>query len=250
MFPAGTFLFRLFSCFLGVGMFIGSLQKTTLTDFPNKVACIVFLVNCNFRCKFCYNKELLSHQWFKKSKRELVDEKDFFNYLESKKKMLDGVVITGGEPTMSPGLFAFIKKIKSMGLLVKLDTNGTNPAMLKKLLGEDLVDYVAMDIKAPFHKYAEITQSKVNVEGISESISLLRASSVPHEFRTTLYPKLVREDLEEIARLIPKEKWFLQHFQPSHALDTKSRRLKPMKLKEIKDFVEQFKGSVGVKLRE
>lgn len=234
----------------GVGMFIGALQKTTLTDFPNKVACIVFLVNCNFRCKFCYNKELLSHQWFKKSKRELVDEKDFFNFIESKKKMLDGVVITGGEPTMSPGLYSFIKKIKEIGLAVKLDTNGTNPMILKKLLGENLVDYVAMDIKAPFHKYAELTQSKVPIENISESISLLRASTIPHEFRTTLYPKLTCEDLEEIARLIPKEKWLLQQFQPPHALDLKSRRLKPMKLSEIKGFIAQVKDSVGVKLRE
>ena len=231
-------------------MFIGSLQKTTLTDFPGKVACIVFLVNCNFKCKFCYNKELTSHKFFKKGKRELVDEKDFFAFLESKKKMLDGVVITGGEPTVSPGLHNFIKKIKSLGFAVKLDTNGSNPHILKKLLSENLLDYIAMDIKAPFARYHEITQSKVLVEYISESISLMRASPLPHEFRTTLCPQLKVEDLREIARLIPKEKWFLQSFQPKQALDVKSRKLKTLKYAEVKDFIEETKGSVKVSLRE
>ncbi|MFA5125651.1 MAG: anaerobic ribonucleoside-triphosphate reductase activating protein [archaeon] len=231
-------------------MFIGALQKTTLVDFPGKVACIVFLVNCNFKCKFCYNKELTSYRFFKKSKRELVDEKDFFSFLESKKKMLDGVVITGGEPTVSPGVHNFVKKIKSFGFAVKLDTNGTNPQVLKKLMGENLLDYVAMDVKAPFARYHEITQSKIPVENISESISLLRASSVPHEFRTTLYPQLTVKDLHEIAHLIPKEKWFLQDFQPKNALDVKSRKLKPMKYSEIKDFINEIKDNVKVVLRE
>ena len=230
-------------------MFIGALQKSSLSDFPSKVACIVFLVNCNFRCKFCYNKELLSYQWFKKSKRELVDEKDFFAFLEKNKKMLDGVVITGGEPTMSPGLIDFICKIKALGFLVKLDTNGTHPLILKKLLSESLVDYVAMDLKAPLDKYSQITQARVNVEKLLDSISLLRASDIPHEFRTTLYPKLTKDDLPVMARLIPKEKWFLQQFQPKKALDVKSRRLKPMKLGEIKAVVAELRPGVDVKIR-
>jgi len=206
-------------------------------------------VNCNFRCKFCYNKELLSYQWFKKSKRELVDEKDFFAFLEKNKKMLDGVVITGGEPTMSPGLIDFICKIKALGFLVKLDTNGTHPLILKKLLSESLVDYVAMDLKAPLDKYSQITQARVNVEKLLDSISLLRASDIPHEFRTTLYPKLTKDDLPVMARLIPKEKWFLQQFQPKKALDVKSRRLKPMKLGEIKAVVAELRPGVDVKIR-
>lgn len=115
-------------------VFIGGLQELTLTDFPDKVACIVFLVNCNFKCKFCYNKELTSTSFFKKSKRKLIPDNDFFLFLDSKKKMLDGVVITGGEPTLSPGLVEFVKKIKQKGFLVKLDTNGSNPVVLEKLL--------------------------------------------------------------------------------------------------------------------
>jgi pyruvate formate lyase activating enzyme len=231
-------------------MFIGALQKTTLTDFPGKVACIVFLVNCNFKCKFCYNKELTSHRFFKKSKRELIQDSDFFKFLESKKKMLDGVVITGGEPTVSPGLFEFIKKIKGMGFAIKLDTNGTNPKIIKKLLSENLLDYIAMDVKAPLGKYKEIVQTEVAPETIMESIDLLRASGVPHEFRTTLYPKLTKSDLIEMSRLVPKEKWFWQTFQPKQALDTKSRKLKPLKPLEMKEIISELSGAVDVKLRE
>jgi pyruvate formate lyase activating enzyme len=231
-------------------VFIGALQKTTLTDFPGKVACIVFLVNCNFKCKFCYNKELTSHKFFKKSKRELVEENYFFDYLESKKKMLDGVVITGGEPTVTPGLHNFIKKIKSKGFAVKLDTNGTNPQILKKLFSENLLDYVAMDVKAPFSKYQEITQSKIAPEVLLESIDLIRASGVAHEFRTTLYPKLTKSDLLEISHLIPKEKWLLQQFQPAQSLDPKIRKQKALKLSEIKEFISEVKNEVKVSLRE
>lgn len=230
-------------------MFIGALQKTTLTDFPNKIACIVFLVNCNFKCKFCYNKELTSHKYFKKSKRELIEEKDFFAFLDSKKKMLDGVVITGGEPTVSPGLYEFIKKIKSLGFKVKLDTNGTNPKILRKLFSESLVDYVAMDFKAPVGKFHEITQSSIPFETILDSVSLLKASGVPHEFRTTLYPKLTKEDLIEISHFLKGEKWFWQLFQGKTALDPKARKLKSMKLSEIKAIAAEIKPNVDVVIR-
>jgi len=230
-------------------VFIGALQKTTLADFPGKVACIVFLVNCNFKCKFCYNKELTSHKFFKKGKRELVDEKYFFDFLNAKKKMLDGVVVTGGEPTVTPGLLDFLRKIKALGFALKLDTNGTNPQTLRKALEEKLLDYVAMDVKSPFLKYQEITQSKVNPDKIKESIYLLMSSSVPHEFRTTLYPKLTKEDLVEMATYIPHEKWFLQHFQSKNVLDPKSRRLKPMKNHEVKEIIKSLDGKVDVHLR-
>ena len=218
-------------------------------DFPNKVACIVFLVNCNYKCKFCYNKELTSHKFFKKSKRELIEEKDFFAFLAKHKKMLDGVVITGGEPTVSPGLHNFVKKIKALGFAVKLDTNGTNPHVLKKLFAENLIDYIAMDFKAPQSKYHEITQSKIPFERNLESIDLIRASGVAHEFRTTLYPKLTAKDLHKMSHFLKGEKWFLQQFQPKQALHTPSRKLKPMKLSEIKDIIADVKDRVDVKLR-
>ncbi|MFA6268181.1 MAG: anaerobic ribonucleoside-triphosphate reductase activating protein [archaeon] len=235
---------------MGVSVFIGALQKTTLTDFPGKVACIVFLVNCNFKCKFCYNKELTAYKFFKKSKRELIQSKDFFDFLEAKKKMLDGVVITGGEPTLSPGLYDFIKKIKSIGLAVKLDSNGTRPSVLRKLIADKLVDYIAMDIKAPLSKYKEITQSSIPGEVILESIDLIRNSGVPHEFRTTLYPKLTKEDLIEMSHFIPKEKWFWQSFEPKQALDLPSRKLKPMKPSEVKLILAEVRPEVDVVFRE
>jgi pyruvate formate lyase activating enzyme len=231
-------------------MFIGALQKTTLVDFPGRVACIVFLVNCNFKCKFCYNKELTSHKFFKKSKRELVEEKDFFSFLESKRKLLDGVVITGGEPAVSPGLHNFIKKIKSLGFAVKLDTNGTHPNLLKKLIAENLLDYIAMDVKAPPEKHHLITQSRIHFQPVLESIDLVRVSGVPHEFRTTLYPVLTKHDLVELSHFLKGEKWFLQNFQPKNALDPASRKLKPMKLQEIRDAIEEIKPNVDVILRE
>jgi len=231
-------------------MFIGSLQELTLTDFPDKVACIVFLVNCNFKCKFCYNKDLTAYKFFKKSKRKLLSEQDFFKFLDSKKKMLDGVVITGGEPTVSPGLYDFVKKIKSKGFAVKLDTNGTRPEILKKFLDENIVDYVAMDIKAPDkEKYSEITQVNVAFEKIKESINLLSTNSIPHEFRTTLYPKLTDTDLRKISLLIPKQKWFLQQFEPTNAYDSKSRKLKRMNEVRVKNLVKEFSSSVDVVLR-
>ncbi len=217
-------------------VFIGGLQELTLTDFPDKVACIVFLVNCNFKCKFCYNKELTSNAFFKKSKRKLISQEDFFSFLESKKKMLDGVVITGGEPTLSPGLIDFINEIKQKGFLVKLDTNGSNPEVLKKLIENNLLDYVAMDLKATENKYEQITQSNVSFSNILASVNILKNSKVLHEFRTTLYPKLTLEDLKEMAQILKGEKWFLQQFIGKKVIDAKSRKLKPLSKKKL-DFV-------------
>ncbi|HNV01531.1 MAG TPA: anaerobic ribonucleoside-triphosphate reductase activating protein [archaeon] len=230
-------------------MFIGGLQELTLTDFPDKVACIVFLVNCNFKCKFCYNKELTSTSFFKKSKRKLIPESDFFSFLESKKKMLDGVVITGGEPTLSPGLIDFIKKIKQKGFLVKLDTNGTNPWILEKLLKENLVDYIAMDFKSPEKKYPVITQSNISFSKIKESVLILKNSNIPHEFRTTLYPKLTLEDLKEMSALMVGEKWFLQQFIGKNVLDKKSRYLRPFNKKKSENILKELNKITKVSIR-
>ncbi|MEK6958437.1 MAG: anaerobic ribonucleoside-triphosphate reductase activating protein [archaeon] len=231
-------------------MFIAALQKTTLVDFPGKVACIVFLVNCNFKCKFCYNEELTSFASFKKGKRPLMHEEEIFSFLTTHRKMLDGVVITGGEPTISPGLLEFMQKIKEMGLLVKLDTNGTRPDVVKKVIDEKLADYFAMDIKAPLEKYHEITQVKLDPEKIKESIKLITSSKIPHEFRTTLYPSLTTQDLIIMAKLIPGEKYFLQHFQNKKVLDSPSRKLKAKPDEQVKEIVAAIREIVDVKVRE
>jgi len=230
-------------------MFIGGLEKTTLSDFPGKVACIVFLVNCNFRCPYCYNKELTAYKFFKKSKRKLIPEEDFFEFLNKNKKMLDGVAITGGEPTCTPGIIDFVKKIKKDGFGVKFDSNGSNPKILKELIDKKLVDYIAMDVKAPIKKYKEIVRTTVPVKRIKESIDLIISSSVPHEFRTTLYPKLTVEDFGEMAKLIPNERWFLQEMDPAHAYESSVKRMKPMKKDKINKIIKAVENETKVKLR-
>jgi pyruvate formate lyase activating enzyme len=163
--------------------------------------------------------------------------------------MLDGVVITGGEPTMSPGLHNFIKKIKSLGFAVKLDTNGTHPNLLRKLIAENLLDYIAVDLKAPPEKHHQITQSRIHFSPVLESIDLVKVSNVPHEFRTTLFPLLTAHDLIEMSHFIKKENWFWQQFQPRQALDVKSRKLKPLKLSEINKIADEIKPFVNVIIR-
>ncbi len=230
-------------------MFIGGLEKTTLADFPGKVACIVFLVNCNFKCPYCYNKELTAYKFFKKSKRKLIPEEEFFSFLTKNKKMLDGVVITGGEPTCSPGIIDFVKKIKKMGFEIKFDSNGTNPETLKELISKKLVDYFAMDIKAPLSKYKEITRSNTPQKNIRESISIIVNSNIPHEFRTTLFAKLSVCDFEKMAKLIQGEKWFLQEMDPSHAYEGSVKRMKPMKKEKIDKIINSVEKITEVKLR-
>ena len=135
-------------------MTIGGLQKLTLIDYPGKIACTVFLFGCNFKCPWCYNPELVLPEKIKKQTG--ISEKEFFNFLENRKGLLQGVVICGGEPTINQDLPKFIKKIKKMGYAVKLDTNGSNPKMLKELISKKLIDYVAMDIKFPQNRYSEL----------------------------------------------------------------------------------------------
>jgi pyruvate formate lyase activating enzyme len=230
-------------------MFIGALEKMTLVDFPNKVACIVFLVNCNFRCPYCYNKELTAYKFFKKSKRELITEGEFFSFLNKNKKMLDGVVITGGEPTCSPGLILFMTKIKQLGFAIKFDTNGSNPNILKKIIEQNLAEYIAMDLKAPLNKYQEITRSKINPKNISDSISLIINSKISHEFRTTLYSKLNFDDFKEMNKLIPNELWYLQEMDPTNAYEPSVRKLKPMSKNKIDKIISVLNLSNNIKLR-
>jgi len=176
---------------------IRGIQKFTLIDFPEKVACTVFLGGCNFRCVYCHNPELVIPPFPPK-----VPEEYFFDFLESRKGKLDGVVICGGEPTIHPNLPEFIRKIKERGFAVKLDTNGYNVRMIKRLIEENLLDYIAMDVKAPLEKYEEIVGVKIEKERIVEAIKIIMDSGVKYEFRTTAYPSLGLKDYEKIGELI------------------------------------------------
>lgn len=217
-------------------MIIAGLQKTTLIDYPGKIACIVFLAGCNFRCPFCYSGEIVLPE--KILQRAPLSEEKFFTFLEDKKGMLDGVVICGGEPTLNVELAQFAKKIKEMGFLVKLDTNGSNPIMLKKLIKENLVDYVAMDIKAAPQNYAKATCSSVSFEKIEQSVAELKRGKVAFEFRTTMVPGLVgATDMVTIAQWIGGEDvaYYLQNFRPDKTLDPAYMDLSSYTDQEIKE---------------
>ena len=208
-------------------MFIGGLQKLTLIDYPGKLAATVFLCGCNFCCPFCYSSELVLPEKIKKQPK--ISEKDFFKFLKERKKLIEGVVLCGGEPVVSKGLIPLIKKIKKMGFFVKLDTNGSNPQMLKKLIEGKLVDYIAMDIKGPKERYGEFVDRKVDVKKIQKSIDILKKGEVDYEFRSTIVPSLhTKEDVIEMAKWIRgAKKYYLQNFRPEKTVDPKFEKIKP-----------------------
>ena len=193
-------------------MQIHGFVKTTLLDYPKHVAATIFTGGCNFRCPFCHNGNLVLHP----NNTPTIPEQEILSYLEKRKHLLDGVCITGGEPTLQPDLITFITKIKHLGLLVKLDTNGYQPDVLKELLEQHLLDYVAMDIKNSKEKYA-ITTSLPNfdIERINASIHLLQNGGIPYEFRTTVVKQLhSEEDMLKISEWIKHTPaYFLQSYK-------------------------------------
>ena len=220
-------------------MIIGGLQKLTLLDFPGCVACTVFTVGCNLRCPFCHNPDLV----FNPPEDMRISEDEFFAFLGKRKGLLDGVAITGGEPLLHSDIGEFIAKIKSMGFKVKLDTNGTFPDRLEKILAEGNVDYVAIDIKNTFDKYAETVGIKgFDTSLIKRSIKVLQDSGVAHEFRTTVVSPLHRaEDFGKIAKQVEgSENYFLQCFVDSGNL-LNGEGLKEMPHEELEKALENAK---------
>ena len=198
-------------------MKIHGLSKTTLLDFPGHLACTVFTGHCNFRCPFCHNGELVLCP----DSEPGIPEEDFFAFLESRKNRLEGVAITGGEPTVNADLVDFIKKIKERDLLVKLDSNGTRPDILKELIDSSLVDYIAMDIKSSKEGYPKACGLKsMDLSVIEESVNLLMNSGIEYEFRTTVMKELHSEkEFREIAEWIKGcSAYYLQSFRPAETL--------------------------------
>ena len=195
-------------------MLIGGLQKTTLIDYPDKIAATIFTIGCNFRCSFCHNPNIV------KGIAKVLPTDKVFDFLKSRKGLLDAVCITGGEPTIQSGLIQFIRELKKLGLLVKIDTNGTNPVLLEKLINNKLVDYVAMDIKAAWDDYPKITCRLYDLTAIKKSATILMANKVAYEFRSTVMPLLhSEEEIIEMARQIKgAEKYFLQQFKSEKKL--------------------------------
>ena len=192
-------------------MKLAGLQKTTLLDYPGKVACTVFLSGCNFRCPFCQNSEILD------GGVSDISEEEFFAFLNKRRGLLDGVCVSGGEPLIHADVGEFIGKIKDLGYSVKLDTNGAFPERLKELCGEGLVDRVAMDIKNSPERYAKTAGSDVDVGKIKESAAFLMSGAVGYEFRTTVVKQLHRaEDMLRIGQWLKgAQAYFLQTFRDS-----------------------------------
>jgi pyruvate formate lyase activating enzyme len=239
-------------------MFFYGWQKTSLIEWPNKISTVLFVGGCNFRCPFCYNRDLVLN-YFKLPK---ISERKILDFLKSRKGLLDGVMITGGEPLAfidrsKKDLFDFIKKVKKMGFEVGIETNGSNPEVLEELINEKLIDYVAMDVKAPLKfnsfkeisKYEELAGVKVDLEKIKRSIDLIKNSGLEYEFRTTVAPLLSEDDILEIAKeLKGVKKYVLQVFQPVETLiNQKLAKMKFLDRKDlekigqkIKDYFEKF----------
>lgn len=221
----------------------GGFQRLSLLDYPGKVASLLFVRGCNFRCPFCYNPELV------RGTAE-VSWEEILGYLRKRKGWLDGVVVTGGEPTLHPGLPEYLRELKAEGLSVKLDTNGSHPELLEELLREGLVDYVAMDVKAPLREeaYARAAGTVVPLDAIRRSLSLLLSSGVEYELRTTVVPTLLgEEDLLEIAGEIRgARRYYLQQFRrTSSHLDERFSRLPPYPREFLERVREKISGYFG-----
>ncbi|VVB61185.1 7-carboxy-7-deazaguanine synthase [uncultured archaeon] len=190
-------------------MKIGGFQKTSLLDYPDRISAIVWTSGCNFRCPFCYNKNLAL------GTAELFPNDEILSFISKRKEQLEGVVISGGEPLIQEDIVDFVKRIKDLGLLVKIDTNGAFPEKLSELLEKQLVDYVAMDVKAPRKKYRQITGVDVDLTKIDASINFIKTTAPSYEFKTTFIPGfLKKEDIVEIAEWLKgADAYYLQQFK-------------------------------------
>jgi len=210
-------------------MIIKGLQKHTIIDYPGKVACTIFTFGCNFHCNYCHNPELVIDDG-----RPEIKEIEILEFLKERKDFLDGVCITGGEPTINKDLPDFIKKIKALGFLVKLDTNGTNPKMLEELIEKKLVDYIAMDIKAPLEFYDNVTNVKVKKNDIQKSVDIIK--KIPgYEFRITVVPGLFKEGYAlAIGKWLKGTKrFYIQQFRGIKTLDKSFVNKKPFSKEEL-----------------
>lgn len=212
-------------------MRIGGFQSLSLLDFPGKVAAIVFTQGCLFRCSYCHNPELISQ-----TASGIYDENELLELLLRRRAVLDGVVITGGEPTIQKDLLEYMRRIKDMGLLVKLDTNGWRPDVVRHILDRKLVDYFAMDIKAPWKKYEQVISipTAAIARQCETTMQLIQESGIPHEFRTTIFPNVHNEDdIIKIASYLQPhttyalqtmryEKTLMKNLDPTNSIDTSS----------------------------
>jgi len=224
-------------------MRLGGYQKLTLIDFPGTIATTVFTVGCSFRCGFCHNPELVIKSQFPALNNL---EEEFFEHLAKRKGKLEGVCITGGEPTIQPDIIQFIKKIKAMGFKVKLDSNGTRPDVLKTIIKEKLVDFIAMDIKNSPEHYSETVGLNADIARIKLSVKMIMNSQIPYEFRTTVVPGIhTEEDFVKISKWIKGEYREMRTINPNMKNITKGKNID---LEKIKSNIEKNFGTCGIRM--
>ncbi len=197
-------------------MQIGGLIKLSLVDYPGKTAAVIFTQGCNFRCPYCYNKELVIPECFQPP----IAQQEVLSFLANRKGLLGGVVISGGEPTLQKDLLDFIRLVKPLGFSIKLDTNGSRPDILQKVIDEHLVDFIAMDVKAPLEIYSKLAGVDVDTALIQKSIAMIKNSGIEHQFRTTLVrPLLGVEDMPQLSALVSGTKGYvLQNFSAKESI--------------------------------
>ena len=221
-------------------MHFGGLLRTSLSDFPGRVAAVAFARRCNFRCAYCHNPQLVTGG----EPAGCIDSRSVLDLLGRRRGMLDGLVISGGEPTLQQTLLPFVRQVKALGVAVKLDTNGSRPDVLRQLLADELVDYVAMDVKAPLDRYGAVAGARGMAPAIQRSIELLLCSAVDHEFRTTVVKPLLRgDDVVEIgAMLYGAARYVLQPFVACSTLDPElSGRAASFSADEMVDLRDQLR---------
>lgn len=225
------------------------LEKNSVIEWPGKVVSVAYTGRCNFRCPYCQNSDLV----LEPDELPSIDGEDIIEYLVSKRKWIDGLMITGGEPTLHQSLLNFCKKVKEEGFDVGIETNGSNPKMIEKLLEEKVIDYIGMDIKAPFEGEKYSKSIGVEIEGILEKVQrcmeILRNSEIEYEYRTTVVPEILEfKDLEKVAeRVSEHEKYYLQQFNPKNALKERFRELEPYREEELEKFKEILAKKHGLK---
>ncbi|MCX6749067.1 MAG: anaerobic ribonucleoside-triphosphate reductase activating protein [Candidatus Pacearchaeota archaeon] len=212
----------------------------SLVDWDGKVSSVIFLPGCNFKCKYCHNKQLVERY----DKLENVSFKEIREYLKKNQDFIDGVVITGGEPCLYSWINDLCKEIKALGFEIKLETNGSFPEKLQELLKSKLIDFVAMDIKTSFDNYEKITQSPIDINKIKQSISILKDFG-NYEFRITMFPEISKENLIDISSYLKENQankaLFLQQFRAENCLDEQANSVKPYQAEELQALLELIK---------
>jgi len=219
-------------------MKIGGLQKTSLLDYPDTLSAIIWTAGCNFRCPFCYNKNLVL------GKTEIISEETILSFIEKRRDVLEGLSISGGEPLLQEDIVDFTKKVKQLNYLIKIDTNGAFPEKLKELIDKKLVDYVSMDVKAPKKKYAQLAGVKIDISKIEQSIDLIKNEATDYEFKTTIVPGMLdKKDIVEIAKWLEGSKQFyLQQFKSDSPLvSSKLNDIVPYSKEKLSEMLYEIK---------